>query len=199
MRVYIVDTGVQGSHVDFGGRVVNGHTVRAAPVAACTRPPPVPHVRPHQLYLAPKHPHRPTFTPSPPQHQVGRGWWARPRDECKWCQAYKGILPAVAADSTKCSGHGTHVASIVGGLTYGVAKEVTIVPVASCNRIACQHNGKPTGKSDCSSTADVSANLECAPRHLRRPPPPRPPPPLPPPPAPPAPAHPSAAQSVPAP
>ena len=32
VRVYIVDTGVQGSHVDFGGRVVNGHTVRAAPV-----------------------------------------------------------------------------------------------------------------------------------------------------------------------
>ena len=41
VRVYIVDTGVQGSHVDFGGRVVNGHTVRAAPVAAriCPRPP----------------------------------------------------------------------------------------------------------------------------------------------------------------
>ena len=34
VRVYIVDTGVQGSHDDFGGRVVNGHTVRAAPVAA---------------------------------------------------------------------------------------------------------------------------------------------------------------------
>ena len=29
VRVYIVDTGVQGSHDDFGGRVVNGHTVRA--------------------------------------------------------------------------------------------------------------------------------------------------------------------------
>eukprot|EP00964_Phaeocystis_antarctica_P013099 scaffold7180_cov64-Phaeocystis_antarctica.AAC.1 len=26
VRVYIVDTGVQGSHDDFGGRVVNGHT-----------------------------------------------------------------------------------------------------------------------------------------------------------------------------
>ena len=29
VRVYIVDSGVQGSHDDFGGRVVNGHTVRA--------------------------------------------------------------------------------------------------------------------------------------------------------------------------
>ena len=35
VRVYVVDTGIQGSHVDFGGRVVNGHTVSAAPVAAC--------------------------------------------------------------------------------------------------------------------------------------------------------------------
>eukprot|EP00964_Phaeocystis_antarctica_P132977 scaffold97140_cov56-Phaeocystis_antarctica.AAC.1 len=26
VRVYIVDTGVKGSHDDFGGRVVNGHT-----------------------------------------------------------------------------------------------------------------------------------------------------------------------------
>ena len=40
VRVYIVDTGVQGSHVDFGGRVVNGHTVRAAPVATRARPRP---------------------------------------------------------------------------------------------------------------------------------------------------------------
>ena len=43
VRVYVVDDGVQGSHVDFGGRVVNGHAVKAAPVAAYTRPLPVPH------------------------------------------------------------------------------------------------------------------------------------------------------------
>ena len=40
VRVYIVDSGVQGSHVDFGGRVVSGHTVRAlhtpsVPVPLC--------------------------------------------------------------------------------------------------------------------------------------------------------------------
>ena len=27
VRVYVVDDGVQGSHIDFGGRVVSGHTV----------------------------------------------------------------------------------------------------------------------------------------------------------------------------
>ena len=40
VRVYVVDSGVQGSHVDFGGRVVSGHTVRAlhtpsVPVPLC--------------------------------------------------------------------------------------------------------------------------------------------------------------------
>ena len=30
VRVYIVDTGVLGSHEDFSGRVVNGNTARAA-------------------------------------------------------------------------------------------------------------------------------------------------------------------------
>ena len=39
VRVYIVDTGVQGSHVDFGGRVVNGHTVRARQSPPATPPP----------------------------------------------------------------------------------------------------------------------------------------------------------------
>ena len=34
-------------------------------------------------------------------------------------------------------GHGTHVASTVGGLDYGVAKEVTIVPVFSCFGLTC--------------------------------------------------------------
>ena len=60
VRVYIVDTGVQGSHVDFGGRVVNGHTVRAAPVATRARPRP-PAIIPRALAL----PHHPTTTPSP--------------------------------------------------------------------------------------------------------------------------------------
>ena len=55
VRVYVVDTGIQGSHVDFGGRVVNGHTVRAAPVAACKGS-----SRPCYPRLQAPHSHQPT-------------------------------------------------------------------------------------------------------------------------------------------
>ena len=37
-------------------------------------------------------------------------------------------------DSTDdCFGHGTHVSGIVGGLQYGVAKNVTIIPGECCS------------------------------------------------------------------
>ena len=61
VRVYIVDTGVQGSHDDFGGRVVNGHTVRA-------------HQSPPTYTTTARHPPtsynttRPS-TPRPPDHR----------------------------------------------------------------------------------------------------------------------------------
>jgi subtilisin family serine protease len=40
-----------------------------------------------------------------------------------------------SADTTDCNGHGTHVAGIIGGAHYGVAKAVTLVPVRvlDCN------------------------------------------------------------------
>ena len=82
--------------------------------------------------------------------------------ECASCQAVNGILPA---DGIGCDGHGTHVASTVGGLKHGIAKEVTIVPAFSCFKLKCSN-----GSYRCSSTSDISANLECAP------PPPLPPP-----------------------
>jgi subtilisin family serine protease len=37
-----------------------------------------------------------------------------------------------------CNGHGTHVAGVVGGLTYGVAKNVTIRAVRT---LECYGNG----------------------------------------------------------
>ena len=60
VRVYIVDGGVLGSHDEFGGRVVNGHTVRVVAVAACTRPLPTARAtRPPAITRAPAHPSPP--------------------------------------------------------------------------------------------------------------------------------------------
>ena len=138
MRVYIVDGGVQGSHVDFqngGGRVVNGHTVSAA----CTRPhcpchPPPSYTTP----LSTPHTTRPPLTtPSPPTPPlILSSSQAREHTECASCQAVNGILPA---DGSGCNGHGTHVASTVGGLKHGVAKNVTLVPVFSCFGFTCSN------------------------------------------------------------
>jgi subtilisin family serine protease len=64
VRVYVVDTGILGSHVDFGGRVLTGYTAV----------------------------------------NDGRG-------------------------TQDCNGHGTHVAGTIGGLSYGVAKGATLIPV----------------------------------------------------------------------
>ena len=153
MRVYIVDTGVQGSHDDFGGRVVNGHTVTAAPVAAPPRirpPAIIPRVPGSQHRALTTH-HRSPPIPATPSPQ------SLERDECASCQAVNGILPA---DGTGCDGHGTHVASTVGGLKHGVAKNVTIVPAFSCFKLSCGD-----GTYLCGSGADIAANLECAPRH----------------------------------
>ena len=170
MRVYIVDSGVQGSHVDFKeGRVVKGHTVRAALVDAClqrliarapqhqhprhTPPdyrPPAPTPTPFRLLLGIYPPLTAPCIPLPlsslPRTQ------SKVRDECASCQAVNGILPA---DGTGCDGHGTHVASTVGGGKYGVAKKVTIVPASSCFKLPCGD-----GTYACGSGLDISANLE---------------------------------------
>lgn len=77
VNVYIIDTGIRSSHVEFGGRVGAGID------------------------------------------KVGDG---------------KG--------TNDCNGHGTHVAGIVGGATYGVAKDVKLLPVRVLN---CQGSGTWSG------------------------------------------------------
>lgn len=77
VTVYVFDTGVDATHIDFGGRVTTGYSV----------------------------------------------------------------IPGYAANKD-CHGHGTHVAGTVGASTYGVAKEVTIVPIKV---LACDGSGSVQG------------------------------------------------------
>ena len=163
VRVYIVDSGIQGTHVDFGNRVVNGYTVRAAQVSACKGS-----SRPCYPRLQAPHSHHPTTVHRSHTHRRPNPFpcpsllsQSRERSECASCQAVNGILPA---NGTGCSGHGTHVASTVGGLGYGVAKNVTLVPAFICFKLPCSN-----GRNGCASTSDIIASLEYVPRHPARP------------------------------
>jgi len=81
--------------------------------------------------------------------------------------------------TTDCNGHGTHVAGTVGGSTYGVAKNVSLVPIrilgcdgsgASSNVIAgldwILKNGKKPAVVNMSLGGDVSASLDSAVENL---------------------------------
>ncbi|MCH7231024.1 S8 family peptidase [Glycomyces sp. L485] len=54
---------------------------------------------------------------------------------------FSSVLPIIG-DGNDCNGHGTHVAGTVGGTDYGVAKEVTLVPVQVLN---CVGSGTTAG------------------------------------------------------
>ncbi len=64
---------------------------------------------------------------------------------------------AFGGDGSDCFGHGTHVAGTVGGATYGVAKQVSLVSVRVLD---CNGTG---------TTSSVLAGLEWVLAHLRRP------------------------------
>ncbi|GLY92384.1 S8 family peptidase [Actinoallomurus iriomotensis] len=64
---------------------------------------------------------------------------------------------ATGGDGRDCSGHGTHVAGTIGGLTYGVAKAVTLRAVRVLD---CQGQG---------TDADVVAGLDWLAQHAQRP------------------------------
>lgn len=82
-------------------------------------------------------------------------------------------------DTTDCNGHGTHVAGTVGGSTYGVAKNVNLVPIrilgcdgsgASSNVIAgldwILKNGKKPAVVNMSLGGDASTSLDSAVENL---------------------------------
>jgi len=72
---------------------------------------------------------------------IDTGIWASTADfSGRTGTGFSAILPGL--QGLDCNGHGTHVAGTVGGTTYGVAKQVTIVPVQVLN---CLGSGTTAG------------------------------------------------------
>ncbi|PRY58295.1 S8 family peptidase [Glycomyces artemisiae] len=72
---------------------------------------------------------------------IDTGIWASTADfSGRTGTGYSAILPGL--QGLDCNGHGTHVAGTVGGTEYGIAKEVTIVPVQVLN---CLGSGTTAG------------------------------------------------------
>jgi subtilisin family serine protease len=75
---------------------------------------------------------------------IDTGIWASTEDfSGRTGEGFSAILPGL--EGLDCNGHGTHVAGTVGGTMYGVAKEVTIVPVQVLN---CAGSGTTAGVID---------------------------------------------------
>lgn len=111
VTVYVVDSGVRGDHIEFGGRVAPGWSYRTDKALMALTDVANDSCKDESDY-----------DPNDHRYDVDEFDFPNP-------------LPTEAQDKgwVDNDGHGTHVAAIVGGASTGVAKGVTIVPVRVLN------------------------------------------------------------------
>ena len=165
VTAYVLDTGVYAAHSDFGGRVSAGWSYRAQSYFFTS-----------QSDHGNKVPLGDSFLGVTP----GSDWCTttgHPYNDGD-LDAYDRTLTPGADGTTDNNGHGTHVAGIIGGSTYGVAKNVTIVPVQALNScgagissmivkglewILTHHTGSNKAVVNMSIGFDASVNsIDCA-------------------------------------
>lgn len=113
VTAYILDSGVNASHPEFGGRVVDGWSYRSSETALTS--------------------YRGALSAYASNPNTGIRPCANDGTYAVDPTTFDNPASVDAADKAKTDndGHGTHVAGIVGGDTTGVAKGVTIIPVRS--------------------------------------------------------------------
>ena len=110
VKAYIVDSGVNGTHPEFSARVLSGWSYRANSAAISS----------YNAAIALYNSNPSTGVPTCAYNSIVHQYVPSTID---------GVFSGTDVGIVDNDGHGTHVAGTIGGITTGVAKGVSIVPV----------------------------------------------------------------------